>query len=162
MALDPVEAAFVAVPSARQGLAGPIAQLDGAVATDELVALPRELAGEVLVAHRAPIERSYGDKGFSGAPVPTRSTTARSHPDSEASHRGSTLPPEGPLRLGPARNGYSPPYLRAVVVEEMDPSEVARRLADGTSPITLLDVREDWERAQAVIEPSLHIPRLVQ
>ena len=43
------------------------------------------------------------------------------------------------------------------MVEELAPEEVAHRLA-GAGKIVLLDVREDWERAQAVIEPSLHIP----
>jgi rhodanese-related sulfurtransferase len=41
--------------------------------------------------------------------------------------------------------------------EQLEPAEVARRMA-GTPGVVLLDVREPWERAQAAIEPSLHIP----
>ncbi len=41
--------------------------------------------------------------------------------------------------------------------EQLEPAEVARRMA-GSPGVVLLDVREPWERAQAAIEPSLHIP----
>ncbi|HEV2166840.1 MAG TPA: rhodanese-like domain-containing protein [Thermoplasmata archaeon] len=44
------------------------------------------------------------------------------------------------------------------MVEELAPEEVSHRLAEAPGKIVLLDVREDWERAQASIEPSLHIP----
>jgi rhodanese-related sulfurtransferase len=44
------------------------------------------------------------------------------------------------------------------MVEELEPEELARRLSSGKTKVVLLDVREDWERAQAVIDPSLHIP----
>jgi rhodanese-related sulfurtransferase len=44
------------------------------------------------------------------------------------------------------------------MVEDLEPTEVARRLKESPGSLVLLDVREDWEREQAVIEPSLHIP----
>jgi rhodanese-related sulfurtransferase len=44
------------------------------------------------------------------------------------------------------------------MVDELAPAEVARRLADQALRVVLLDVREDWERAQASILPSIHIP----
>jgi rhodanese-related sulfurtransferase len=44
------------------------------------------------------------------------------------------------------------------MVEELEPTEVARRLKESPADIVLLDVREEWERAEARIEPSLHIP----
>lgn len=43
------------------------------------------------------------------------------------------------------------------MVEEISPSELARRLKD-SKEIRLLDVREDWERETARIDPSIHIP----
>ncbi len=44
------------------------------------------------------------------------------------------------------------------MVEELAPSEVARRLKETPAEVLLLDVREPFEREVAVIEPSLHIP----
>jgi rhodanese-related sulfurtransferase len=44
------------------------------------------------------------------------------------------------------------------VVEELEPTELAQRMKSDPRAVFLLDVREEWERAQAVIEPSLHIP----
>ncbi|MFZ0699570.1 MAG: rhodanese-like domain-containing protein [Thermoplasmata archaeon] len=44
------------------------------------------------------------------------------------------------------------------MVARTTPEEVARRLAKEPESLLLLDVREDEERATAVIEPSIHIP----
>ncbi|MCI4358130.1 MAG: sulfurtransferase [Thermoplasmata archaeon] len=44
------------------------------------------------------------------------------------------------------------------MVDELAPTEVAKRLSDPSQRIVLLDVREDWERARASILPSIHIP----
>ncbi len=44
------------------------------------------------------------------------------------------------------------------MVAELRPEEVAERLARSPKGVLLLDVREPFERATAVIEPSLHIP----
>ncbi|HEV2519468.1 MAG TPA: rhodanese-like domain-containing protein [Thermoplasmata archaeon] len=44
------------------------------------------------------------------------------------------------------------------MVEQLRPEDVARRLSEHPEGIVLLDVREDWERTTARIEPSLHIP----
>jgi rhodanese-related sulfurtransferase len=44
------------------------------------------------------------------------------------------------------------------MVEEWGPDEVAEKLKSRSSNLVLLDVREDWERELAVIEPSIHIP----
>ncbi len=41
---------------------------------------------------------------------------------------------------------------------EIAPAEVAKRLRDAPSGVVLLDVREEFERIAARIEPSLHIP----
>lgn len=44
------------------------------------------------------------------------------------------------------------------MVDELSAEEVARQLKASPTHLLLLDVREDWERELAVIEPSLHIP----
>jgi rhodanese-related sulfurtransferase len=44
------------------------------------------------------------------------------------------------------------------MVDDMEPSELARLLRDPTSDVFVLDVREDDEREAARIEPSVHIP----
>ncbi len=44
------------------------------------------------------------------------------------------------------------------MIEAVAPTEVERLLKESPGAITLLDVREDDERATARIEPSLHIP----
>jgi rhodanese-related sulfurtransferase len=44
------------------------------------------------------------------------------------------------------------------MVEDVIPSDVARRLRSEPGALLLLDVREVWERDLAVIEPSVHIP----
>jgi len=44
------------------------------------------------------------------------------------------------------------------MVQELDPTEVARMLKERPSKVLLLDVREPFEREMAVIEPSVHIP----
>ncbi|MGB6500507.1 MAG: rhodanese-like domain-containing protein [Thermoplasmata archaeon] len=44
------------------------------------------------------------------------------------------------------------------MVEELTPEEVAERLRKSPGDVVLLDVREPFERAEAVIEPSLYIP----
>ncbi len=44
------------------------------------------------------------------------------------------------------------------MVEELAPTEVARRLKEAPQGLVLLDVREPFERELAAVEPSLHIP----
>ncbi len=44
------------------------------------------------------------------------------------------------------------------MVTEIEPKEAARRLRGTSAPVVLLDVREEFERETARIEPSLHIP----
>lgn len=44
------------------------------------------------------------------------------------------------------------------MVAELDPKEVARRLASEPERLILLDVREPEERELAAIAPSIHIP----
>lgn len=44
------------------------------------------------------------------------------------------------------------------MVDQLAPTEVARRLKESPKGIVLLDVREDWERELAHIDPSVHIP----
>ncbi len=44
------------------------------------------------------------------------------------------------------------------MVDDLAPREVARRLREEPATITLLDVREEFEREMATIEPSQHIP----
>ncbi len=44
------------------------------------------------------------------------------------------------------------------MVRELAPAEVARRLKETPAAVVLLDVREEFERATARIEPSIHIP----
>lgn len=44
------------------------------------------------------------------------------------------------------------------MVEELSPTEVARRLREEPERLVLLDVREPYEREVALIEPSIHIP----
>ncbi|HTS33484.1 MAG TPA: rhodanese-like domain-containing protein [Thermoplasmata archaeon] len=44
------------------------------------------------------------------------------------------------------------------MVDEVSAVEVAERLRAGGPRPLLLDVREEWERELAVIEPSVHIP----
>jgi len=44
------------------------------------------------------------------------------------------------------------------MLTEVEPTEVARRLKTSPEKIVLLDVREPYERALAVILPSVHIP----
>ena len=44
------------------------------------------------------------------------------------------------------------------MVDELSAEEVAARLKAEPSKLLLLDVREEWERKLAVIEPSVHIP----
>ena len=44
------------------------------------------------------------------------------------------------------------------MVAELGPREVAERLRATPEALVLLDVREPYERAAAVIVPSLHIP----
>jgi rhodanese-related sulfurtransferase len=60
---------------------------------------------------------------------------------------------------GSAPKAYGPRELRTLMVEELTPTEVSRRLQrSDSSPPVLLDVREPFERQLARIEPSLHIP----
>jgi rhodanese-related sulfurtransferase len=42
--------------------------------------------------------------------------------------------------------------------EQLEPSEVARRMREKPDSIVLLDVREPYERRMAAIVPSLYIP----
>jgi rhodanese-related sulfurtransferase len=44
------------------------------------------------------------------------------------------------------------------MLEQLDPSTVARRLRETPDSVVLLDVREPFERELASIDPSLHIP----
>jgi rhodanese-related sulfurtransferase len=44
------------------------------------------------------------------------------------------------------------------VVQEIAPKDVARRLRSEPGRLLLLDVREDFEREVAAIEPSVHVP----
>lgn len=44
------------------------------------------------------------------------------------------------------------------MVEELDPTALARRMRERPQSIVLLDVREPYERRLATIQPSLHIP----
>jgi rhodanese-related sulfurtransferase len=44
------------------------------------------------------------------------------------------------------------------MVEELSPEEVAERLRQEPDRVVLLDVREPFERLQAEIVPSIHIP----
>lgn len=44
------------------------------------------------------------------------------------------------------------------MVEELTPEDVADRLRKAPGRVVLLDVREPFEREQAEITPSLHIP----
>jgi rhodanese-related sulfurtransferase len=44
------------------------------------------------------------------------------------------------------------------MVEELTPEEVANLLRSDPARIVLLDVREPFERSQAAITPSIHIP----
>jgi len=44
------------------------------------------------------------------------------------------------------------------MVDDLFPSDVAKRLRSESGKLLLLDVREPWERDLAVIEPSVHIP----
>jgi rhodanese-related sulfurtransferase len=44
------------------------------------------------------------------------------------------------------------------MVDELTPEEVAQLLRNDPNGVVLLDVREPFERTQAAIEPSLHIP----
>ena len=44
------------------------------------------------------------------------------------------------------------------MVEEILPADLAARLQKAPGALLLLDVREDYERAAAAIEPSVHIP----
>lgn len=44
------------------------------------------------------------------------------------------------------------------MVGRTTPEEVARRLSEEPESLLLLDVRENEERAAAVIQPSIHIP----
>jgi len=44
------------------------------------------------------------------------------------------------------------------VVLEISPTELAGRLKTEPDAVLLLDVREEYERAAAAIEPSVHIP----
>jgi rhodanese-related sulfurtransferase len=48
--------------------------------------------------------------------------------------------------------------MKVAVVESVSTTELKELLARAPESICLLDVREDDERAVAVIEPSLHIP----
>jgi len=43
-------------------------------------------------------------------------------------------------------------------VEELSPEEVAELLRKEPNGVVLLDVREPFERAEATIAPSIHIP----
>jgi rhodanese-related sulfurtransferase len=44
------------------------------------------------------------------------------------------------------------------MVDELSPEEVAELLKKDPAGVVLLDVREPFEREQASIEPSIHIP----
>jgi molybdopterin/thiamine biosynthesis adenylyltransferase/rhodanese-related sulfurtransferase len=57
------------------------------------------------------------------------------------------LPPEG----------YGENCFPEAAPDEIDSQGLERLMAEG-APLQILDVREDWERAQALIEPSVHIP----
>ncbi|HEV2317778.1 MAG TPA: rhodanese-like domain-containing protein [Thermoplasmata archaeon] len=49
-------------------------------------------------------------------------------------------------------------WLLPLVVEEIEPEDLAALLRAGPSDLLVLDVREDDERETARIEPSIHIP----
>lgn len=56
------------------------------------------------------------------------------------------------------RRFYSPSRFGPHVVQSITTTELAELLKHDTKSIVLLDVREDDERAVALIEPSIHIP----
>jgi adenylyltransferase/sulfurtransferase len=67
-------------------------------------------------------------------------------PDEKA-RRVTELPPDG----------YGATCLPEAAADEIDSKGLERLIAEGM-PLQLLDVREGWERQQASIDPSVHVP----